>query len=325
MTTRWRLLLATVALPLIVAAVAVGLMALWLPDLPAKVVVHWGIDGVEFGSPLTYLALTTGIALFITALMGVIVGSSIRDSRVSFFEKLIAVSPSFVVGLISAIAVSVLFVQRGTVAGYGVPNPTAEIIGSAVFAVALAIAAWFVLPVATDLLPHDGHGAVVPLLLASGDRVIWIRRTSSPRALTFTLVLLAVALFGMAVVAAVLVGPKIWWVFVSPVVVTLALASSLSWVVRVDETGLLVRSTLGIPRFRVPLAEVANAIVTTVAPIADFGGWGVRFGRNRRMGVIVHAGEALEVVRKDGRSVVVTVRDAQTAASALLGLAGRST
>ena len=115
-----------------------------------------------------------------------------------------------------------------------------------------------------------------------------------------------------------------WPLIVVPLVLAVAVLGTVSWRVRVDHTGLTVRPPLGWPTYRVALAEVADASITTVVPLGEFGGYGVRFGPGRRLGVITRGGDALEVKRRDGRTVVVTVDDAGTAAGLLTTLAAQS-
>ena len=84
-----------------------------------------------------------------------------------------------------------------------------------------------------------------------------------------------------------------------------------------------MRPTLGWPLYRVALSDVASAATTNVVPLGEFGGFGLRWGLGRRLGIITRGGEALEVLRRDGRAVVVTVDDAATAAGLLTALAAR--
>ncbi len=108
------------------------------------------------------------------------------------------------------------------------------------------------------------------------------------------------------------------------VVLVIVVAATVAFHVRVDDTGFTVRSVLGIPRFRVPLAEVATAAKVEVNPMGEFGGWGMRLGADRRFGIILRAGEAIEVARTNGKRLVVTVDDAGTGAGLLEALmAGR--
>jgi hypothetical protein len=57
-----------------------------------------------------------------------------------------------------------------------------------------------------------------------------------------------------------------------------------------------------------------------VNPLAEFGGWGWRWGADGRVGVVLRAGEGIQVTRTNGKRFVVTVDDAQTGASVLAGV-----
>ena len=88
--------------------------------------------------------------------------------------------------------------------------------------------------------------------------------------------------------------------------------------------GLRVRSIAGLPRFSVALADVEGVAVVRVDPTAEFGGWGFRLGLDGRFGIVLRAGDAIQVERRRGRTLVVTVDDAATGAGLLSALADRS-
>lgn len=94
------------------------------------------------------------------------------------------------------------------------------------------------------------------------------------------------------------------------------------WQVHAGPSGLRVRGRLGWWRFSVPAGDIAEAGVVDIDPMSDFGGWGMRVAPGvgvvrRRFGLVTRAGEALEVIRRDGRAFVITVDDARTAAAVL--------
>ena len=93
--------------------------------------------------------------------------------------------------------------------------------------------------------------------------------------------------------------------------------------VTVSAEGLVIRSVMGVPTWRLPLDEVAEARVVTVSPFAEFGGWGYRLGPHGRTGFVTRTGEAIEVERGDGTSWVLTVDDAGEGAALLNSLADR--
>ena len=81
---------------------------------------------------------------------------------------------------------------------------------------------------------------------------------------------------------------------------------------------------MGLPRFTVPLADVASVSVVQIIPMAEFGGWGIRMGIDGRFGIVLHTGPAIQVVRRSGKTFVVTVDDADTGAALLTALASRA-
>jgi hypothetical protein len=109
-----------------------------------------------------------------------------------------------------------------------------------------------------------------------------------------------------------------------PLVVLVFVLGNFAWTVRVDARGVRVRSVLGFPTIAIPLDQVTSADVIEVQALAQYGGWGIRWALNRRIGVIVRSGEALEVHRAKGLDLVVTVSDAATAAALLNGLVKRN-
>jgi hypothetical protein len=165
-----------------------------------------------------------------------------------------------------------------------------------------------------DRVPDDA----ARLPLGDAERAGWVQHIRSRG----VLVVAPVVLVPVLLVAAVLRTPTA--LVPAVLVVTLLVASMASFTVTVDARGLGVRSGLGWPRQSVPLDEVVRAEVVQVQPFRDFGGWGYRVGRAGRVGIVVRSGEGLLVERTGGRSLVVTVDDAATAAALLNTLADRS-
>jgi hypothetical protein len=116
---------------------------------------------------------------------------------------------------------------------------------------------------------------------------------------------------------------RLWGLLIVVLLVFALVAAMSSAVVSVDDDGVTIRSPLGWPRIRIPLDEVVRADVTEVRPLRDFGGWGWRVGWHGRVGVVLRRGESLLIERTGGRSVVVTVDDAPTAAGTINALADR--
>ena len=312
MTRTVRVALAAVGIPVVFAAVFAVLAIVSLPRLPERVVVHWSATGPDGdGSPLVFVGLIVGIGVVVPALTGLF---AVLPTRAPFVvqRKALALFSTIVTVALTATLLVALLAQEASdplpgELGWGVP-----------LVVALAVlAALVLLPRAQS---HDPRAHAVPAVeRGATERISWLgeARASGPLVAVFGIIAAALAVLGIAMTA--LGAPGGWVVLVVSVVVAIALASTVAFSVTVDDRGLRVRSALGVPRFRIPLEQITAVRVTSVLPIGDFGGWGVRFTR-ARWGVLVRSGEALDVERAGRPGFVVTVPHAATAASVLQAL-----
>ncbi|MCS6858690.1 MAG: hypothetical protein NZT92_00035 [Abditibacteriales bacterium] len=53
---------------------------------------------------------------------------------------------------------------------------------------------------------------------------------------------------------------------------------------------------LPLVRFTIPLSEIQSARAVTYKPLLEFGGWGIRFGRARKLAYSTQGNKAVEVV-----------------------------
>ncbi|MCS0637020.1 hypothetical protein NX801_15385 [Streptomyces sp. LP05-1] len=82
----------------------------------------------------------------------------------------------------------------------------------------------------------------------------------------------------------------------------------------VDRHGLDVRcGHLGLPRRRIPLAEVVDVAHAALVTPRAWGGWGYRWRPGQGMAVVIRRGEGLVLTLREGRMLTVTVDDAETA------------
>jgi hypothetical protein len=261
------------------------------------------------------------LGVLIPAMFGLILAQTVRPEGPTATQKLLAIASLFTVTLLSIIVTASVGIQRGLPVGDATPAilPTLGI--AVLIALALAAGAWFFLPRAVSGASKLDP-ATPPVPIAPGEQVVWVGHA---RFATWVIVLLCgVVAVATAVVVFVIALRGAWPLVIIPVVLALSVLGTSSWRVRVDQDGLTVRPTLGWPLYRVALADMAGAATTSVVPLGEFGGFGIRWGLGRRLGIITRGGEALEVQRRDGRAVVVTVDDAATAAGLLTALAARS-
>jgi len=324
MTTKSRMIIVGVIAPLVYTAGGIIAILGALPRLPDTIAVHWGASGGPdgFGSPIGSIVLL-GLLGIAFATLG-FAASRLSDGIVSSAQRFIlALTPSLA-GFLAWVLASSIVLQAGLADGHDAPSILPTMLAAVVIAVVLWFAAWFALP--RPVAPPARERAELPVIeLGADERVSWIQYLEPSRAVgTLVVGILAVALVGGGVAMALLAPTPAFVIWTVVMVLAGALAvSSLFWAVSIDRRGLIVRSVLGFPRFAITPAEVGSATTTDVVPLRDFGGWGIR-GIGRRVGVVIRAGEAIEVTRKDGRVFIVTVPQAARGAALLNAVAARA-
>ena len=321
---RVRIVIIAGVLPLLLIGAGLAVL-LSLSDLPSQLAVHWSVDGEpdRFGAlteSVLLIALVGGgfavIASVVTALLKAAVGRSYVP------RVLVATSVWLSSFLVLGIGGTV-WMQRGLVDATQSPSPWLPLLTAFVVSLPLAAAAWIATPAPATLEPTPTE--VPTLELGADERVLWVR-TATP-ALHFVVVVIvgALACIAAAIVGATVGGLSVIPIIIAPAVIVLLAAATLFWRVRVDASGVVTRSLLGLPRFAYPISEIAEARAVHLAPLREFGGWGIRVGTKGRLGIVLRTGEALEVERVDGRTFAVTVDDAETAAAVVNGLVRRAT
>ncbi|WP_372593766.1 DUF1648 domain-containing protein [Actinotalea sp.] len=309
-------LVTTLGLPLAVATTGAVLALSWRDTLPDPIATHWGTDGADgVGSLTATVGLVVGVVLPFSAGMAAL---GLWWGRAALTRRLAGAAAVWFAVVQTGVLLGSLAGQRGLTDAYAAPDIGGAIGLAVAIATVAAVAVAWLTPGDPTLLATTPIPASAPRLpVAANERATWVRRTGQVHAAT---ILASVAVFALTFGALT----QMWWLVLGVVaVLTVILFGALRWTVTVDSRGLTVRSALG-PRVRVPLAEVEGATTTQVAPLRQFGGWGLRVGAHGATGIVTRKGEALEVARSGSRRVVVTVDDAATAAALLNALAERS-
>ena len=305
------------AIPGLVFLVGAGIIAWsWRPALPARVAVHWGIDG----RPNQYASLTVFAILLLAIGVVAVVGQAVMVARwgsATGVRRFTTGTAVWLGAFIATLFVGSLAGQRHLAEASMATFPAwllpAAIIGPLVPAVVAALLAPADLPQpATAAMPAH----VRQWELGPSERAVWIERTTSGP-MMIVLVGVAVLATGFALIT------HVWFILALPVLLIIVSAAMAQFTVRVDATGLSVRSALGWPHTVIPAGEVDHADVVAVNPITEFGGLGWRAGRDGRVGVVLRRGPGLEVARTGGRRFVVTVADAAVGAALLNTYAAR--
>lgn len=312
------------AIPATLTTAVVLLILAWRADLPDPLAIHWGGGGGPdgFGSLtsviLVTLALGLGVPALITATTLPLLRSGARGANFRFMGSLAA---SFAM-LSAVLNVWSVAMQRGVADAHDGPSVLPAVGAAFAAAVAAGVAAWSFQPRQATVVEGLQHGA--SLHLRDGERAVWMRTATTGRLASVLIASVIVATAGGALAMWQWgEGTAAWILLGTSALLFLTFAATTTFHVRVDEAGLSVVSALGVPRLHVALDDVADAGVAVVNGFAEFGGWGVR-QRPGAMGVILRDGESLQVTRRNGKRLVVTVDDAATAAALLMALVRRS-
>ncbi|HEY1530789.1 MAG TPA: DUF1648 domain-containing protein [Galbitalea sp.] len=318
-----RVQLVTLVIPLLIALVALVVTFAVASTAPGTVIVHWGAGGRAngYGSPFTYPILIAVICLPLDAIFGAIAILSSHRTPLTVMTKIIGLVGLFITVLLAVGLGGSLVSQTGNAS----LDPASIVwlpIGFGVAAV-LTVGAWFLLPKASKV-SRDKGTPVAPVALTIDERASWIHSATAPASLMWGVVGFLVLITAIVFFTVSQRNGALWPVSFIPTLILLVVLSNFAWTIRVDARGVRMRSSIGIPTITVPLSTIESASVIDVQAIAQYGGFGMRWGLNHRFGVILRSGEALEIQRRGGRSVVVTVDDATSAAALINGLVDRA-
>lgn len=304
-----------VALALLAAAVVIAWS--WRGELPSPVASHWSSGA----SPDGFSSLTGFLAPMILVGVGCVIlfaGISVFSGRTASTLRAMAAATIWLAGMLACLTVGSLAFQRGLTDASQTPNPAWFMAVYLLAPLVPAGAAALLVPAdqsqpATGQVPEGAPQ--VPL--GESARAVWLRRTSGGAGV-------GIAVGSILLVVVLALTLHMPGLFTLVAVLALVFVAMFAFQVRVDATGITVRSLLGWPRARIPADEVTRASVIDVSPLRDFGGWGWRVGRAGTTGIVLRGGEALRVDQTGGRSLVITVDDAAQGAALLNTMAARA-
>ncbi|WP_062288872.1 DUF1648 domain-containing protein [Demequina phytophila] len=315
-----RAVVAGVVAPVLVCVAAIAIELAVLGDVPDPVATHWRADGPDgFSSPTFVPAMTALVGGVLPVVLGASGLRSLRRGERGFVLRLM---PAVALGLATLMGVLMagsLLIQRGLADAADAPSILPTLLAGLVAAVGAGALGWMVQPHHEERRP----AAVLarPLSRVPGERAVWLGRAEM-RPAALAAVVGGVAVAAVAAIAMWVAGDAAVAIVVTGVAVLLAVvAASFSvFHVRVDATGLTVRSAARLIRLRVPASDVAAAAATEVSGLAQYGGYGIRQVPGATA-VVLRSGPALEVTRRSGRRFVVTLDDPATAAAVLAAVA----
>ena len=317
---RARFLLVGFWVPFLALVGALVLQLMWLSELPNPAAIHFsgrgGPDG--FGPAWTFPVLTGTVGLGILMLSTIPILVMAKRGQWS-------VSPRFL-GVIIAATVIMLAVgltmtvnsQRGLLDATQAPDAGPFILLGSAIGLIYGVIAWLLQPSLT--IQTEPDVAITPAAVATGTKASWMQ---TARASGAALVLMLIGVGTVLVMSIIMTAAgqsTAWVMWLLTVLMAVLFASMFVFRVRIDENGFTARSIVGIPRFHIALENIAEARSITVTGMADFGGWGLRYMPGNGAGIILHSGEALQIVRTNGKKMTVTVPDSVRGAELLMGL-----
>ncbi len=310
--------------PVAVAIVATILMVSWLPELPDPIAIHWsgaGADGFGEAVPFVFapLVLTAMFSTFAVAWSW----KPLPSGKLTWNQKFLQVtSVWFGIGLSVAFTASVAL-QRGIPDARDAPDVWPSLAIGAAIAFFLAAVAWFLLPASESVTSQGTEPR--PIDVQGDERVSWSRSAKlSAAPLLVTGLAVLVALTIVVVTVTVSSNSLVFGAAIVAFVSVLAL-TNFWWRVSADRRGFIVKGLFGWPRRRIPLDRITEVAVVDIDPTREFGGWGWRWSGDGRSGIILRAGEGIEVTQSNGKRFVVTVDDAKTGAGVLAALLQKHT
>lgn len=80
---------------------------------------------------------------------------------------------------------------------------------------------------------------------------------------------------------------------------------------RIDERGIYVKFFPVIPKFKFyPWEEISTAVVRKYSPLMEYGGWGIRFGRNGKA-YNIKGNKGLQLKFKSGNALLIGTQKAE--------------
>ena len=304
-------IVATIWVPLAIVVAALVVVVVVGSGSGGDLVVGWRAGGHRTGPWWTYAVLVAATGFPVIALIGFFIVRATRMAGANTWMP--AVAMGLTVFHAVGMGVGSVLLNASPLA------PALPLAGGLVLAIGAALLTWRLVP--REAAAPTGIETVDSLPVRPGEVAAWTGTVELPAWFIAVVAAVAVVLVALGALRLLTAGPHAWPIFLAPALLLTVIAVTAQFVVTAGPRGFVVRSALGWPRLTVPAADLATAGVVAVDPMADFGGWGIRWvvgpSRKGRWGVVTRRGPGLEVVRRDGRSIVVTVDDAGTAAAVL--------
>ena len=280
-------------------------------DVPDTIATHFSGRGAadSTSSPWSLITVVTASAVLTLTIFALFArGGATVGTAARFTTGLMA----WTITLLMVLQVRVLLDQRGI----GIPSEASlsgatlawTIILPLVVAVLMGL---LIRPVPRSALRSGDSVQVPELRVPDTATVVWFRNeTMSPwiQALLY-------AVDGGSVLLCIASGTPLWSTLILVAVLGLAMLTSSSWRLRVDDHGFSYRSALGVPGKQLPYDDICYAEAVTVRPM-EWGGWGWRFN-GTGTGLITGSGPGIRITRTNRKVIEMTCGDAERGLAAL--------
>lgn len=309
--------------PAVIVLVAVALMVIWLPRVPSPMATHWGSSGGPDGfmTPPVNLLVAVGTLTGTLALMALIVLLMRRPSDTAVWSTMHRLMPAFSLAtmvFLSVVLVGTWQIQLDQTDATQVGSVDTLLLGALALTVLAAAIGWVLQPRVRIDPPPTAHAA--PLDIDASSNAAWIASVK-PGKLFLAIIVPSMVLMVCISVWLYAMQEPTWWVIGAiTLVIILLLAATGAFHVSVTERGFEARSMLGWPVFRVAAHDVKRVVASDINPLAEFGGFGLRWAPGR-VGLVYRQGEGIIITKTDGSIIAATVDDAATGASLLAAFA----
>jgi Domain of unknown function (DUF1648) len=307
-----------VALPVVIAGVAVLPWVLAWSGLPDPVATHWAIGGEPDGHmSRAAAAVYTVVPALAGALVMAAVGRRAEPQGLAPGAVATGVIAAGLGGVFAVVSLTTVLANAGASSWRGAGVAVGVVVVAVLAAMAAAGLAAASALGSPRAMPAPAAGpddpAVAPAVrVGPGERVGWVGACDVRWPLGVAAIVALVAA-GSALVSL--------WVAALLALVPLVLLAFATVHVSVGTRGIRAACAIGWPGVSFPLAEIASVRAINLQPLR-WGGWGYR-GSLRLLGRaawVLRAGEALEVRLTDGRVFAVTVDGAAEAAAVATGM-----
>ncbi len=307
------------------ATLLIGFVVLFLaklPDWPSRIPLQigWSGEPTKWGSPWIAFGLVVALGLFFLALTVFLDELWARQESHKRFNFL-SLLDELVLGFLVAIQVAFLDAAAGGAATYQLPwGPILFVVGGALLLGMLLELKrpYLVSEEAPGTHVAEGFRENLKVRVDNGERVVYWD-LQNPRYVTWLSIGIPLLLWAAA---GYLVRTNVWIASLEALVGVLLLQFYGGQRTRVSRDGVTIRYGIaGIRIFRCRLSEISGIRIRSFAPLADFGGYGIRVAKGVTAYYLAgRTGVQLEVIER--RSVLIGSSSPERLAAVIEVLSG---